>query len=99
MRRLLAILAVGILGMTLFATMASAATVDLQGRLNAQGSGLAHFSGGGMLEGKLAAGVIIVHGDPARLEVEATDAATGSKMASSTRAPAAKSASWGETLT
>ena len=70
MRRLLAILAVGVLGMTLFATVASAATVDLQGRLNAQGSGLAHFSGGGLLEGKVAAGVMIVHGDPDRLEVE-----------------------------
>jgi hypothetical protein len=70
MRRLLAILATGILGMTLFATVASAATVDLQGRIHAGGAGLAHFNGGGSLEGRLAAGVIIVKGDPARVDVE-----------------------------
>jgi hypothetical protein len=60
MRRLLTILATRIVGMTLFAT------VDLQGRIHAGGSGLAHFSGGGFLEGRLAAGVIIVKGNPAR---------------------------------
>ena len=70
MRKLLTILATGILGVALFATVVSAATVDLQGKFHAQGVGLAHFSGGGVLEGKVGAGVIIVHGDPARLEVE-----------------------------
>ena len=70
MRKLLAILATGIFGMTMFATVASAATVDLQSRFHAQGAGLAHLSGGGLVEGNVNAGVMIVHGDPARLEVE-----------------------------
>ena len=64
MHKLVAILGTGMLGMPLFAT------VDLQGRIHAQGAGLAHFSGGGFLEGRLAAGVIIVKGDPARVDVE-----------------------------
>ena len=71
MRKLLTILATGILGVAMFATVVSAATVDLQGKFHAQGVGLAHFSGGDVLEGKVGAGVIIVHGDPARLELTA----------------------------
>ena len=64
MRKLLFLILTGVLGATLFAGVASAASVDLDGdRLWAKGSGVAYLGGGGFVAGKLGSGVIIVRGD------------------------------------